>query len=150
MKGKGLDMKEPETIQPDYLRVVWSISRGRETYGYNICSVRPAETGKTQRCSGGGYDMLGTSVGNWIEDAYQGRLQSIREMAGAVYRDGHGQYFHDGAHLDGMVNYVGGSVRIDGACGIEEVLRIARAIGLTMTATYNRKGHVTGYLVGAA
>lgn len=44
------------------LQFKWTISRGRDTYGYNICSLY-VDGKKVSGCSGGGYDMMGTCLG---------------------------------------------------------------------------------------
>jgi hypothetical protein len=59
------------------LNFVWTTSRGRDTYGYNICSLY-VDGRKVSACNGGGYDMKGTSLGNWIARAYADRLLKLR------------------------------------------------------------------------
>lgn len=39
------------------LALSWSVSRGRDTYGYNICRLDDTSTGERFKCMGGGYDM---------------------------------------------------------------------------------------------
>lgn len=145
-------------VTPTYLAVKWTTSRGAETYGYNICTVTDQETGKRFKCMGGGYDMLGTSVGEWIEATYQDRLMSIRERAYTTWTDLEDdgpfdqQQNRDG--LYGMSWNKGGrgrveKVSLDGACGIESIERIAKAIGIKLARTWDRKGHTTGYVVTA-
>ena len=58
------------------LNFVWTTSRGRETYGYNICSLW-VDGCRVARCNGGGYDMKGTSLGIWIGHAYADRLLKL-------------------------------------------------------------------------
>lgn len=58
----------------NHLRMSWSVSRGRDTYGYNICKLTDGNTGKQYRCMGGGYDMQGTVFGDWLEANYPDRL----------------------------------------------------------------------------
>lgn len=43
----------------------WSISRGRDTDGYNICTCF-VDGVKVGRCMGGGYDMQGTAMESWL------------------------------------------------------------------------------------
>ena len=123
-------------VKTDYLALGRSTSRGRDTYGYNICRLDVRSTNTRFRCMGGGYDMEGTVVGEWIETAYQNRLLTLNLDAQKLY----------GAK---RINFTGAQekVYIDGACGIESVLRIAEAIGICMSRTYDRKGRTTGYLV---
>jgi hypothetical protein len=54
----------------------WTTSRGRDSYGYNICSLL-VDGRKVSSCNGGGYDMKGTALANWIERAYAGRLNTL-------------------------------------------------------------------------
>lgn len=141
-----------------YLELTWSTSRGRDTYGYNICKLSTGYRGKTYRTCGGGYDMTGTVLGDFIEAEYQDRLQEISGRAGAMYGknmpytsvDRSGPDAH--IALYGMtVNLDTGHVSIDGACGVSSVQRIGEAIGLQFRATLSaRKGHVTGYIVSDA
>lgn len=142
-----------------YLEIKWSVSRGFETYGYNICTLYDNATGKRYRTMGGGYDMLGTVVGDWLQDVYQDCLRAISDKAASVYHAGvSGSYksmqdvdceaYRQGAYLYGMTReYSTGAVTLDGACGINSVEKIAAAAGINMRATVNRKGHVTGYMV---
>lgn len=44
---------------------VWTISKGRDTYGYNICTAF-VEGQKVGQVNGGGYDMQGASLSGWI------------------------------------------------------------------------------------
>ena len=41
----------------------WTVSRGRDSYGYNIVTLR-VDGDKVSSCNGGGYDMKGTCLGN--------------------------------------------------------------------------------------
>ena len=139
-----------EEITPTYLAVKWTVSRGRETYGYNICTVTDQETGKRFRCMGGGYDMLGTSFGEWMQETYQARLIAIAERAHTVgYSPS--EWTHDG-ELYGMAwyQYGGGRVNLDGGCGIESMVKIAKEIGLHLSRTWDRRGNTTGYVVTSA
>lgn len=115
-----------------YLSLTWSVSRGRDTYGYNICRLDSPT--KRYKCMGGGYDMVGTVFGKWLQDNYQERLVSAK--VSELY----------GASLSGD----GTSVRLDGACGLECMLSVAKRIGLDVTRTYNKKGHTTGWVINDA
>ena len=46
------------------LEIKWGTSRGRDSYGYTTCTLR-SDGVKIAGCNGGGYDMLGTVIGNW-------------------------------------------------------------------------------------
>jgi hypothetical protein len=59
------------------LELKWSVSRGRDTYGYNICSLY-VDGRKVSSCNGGGYDMKGTALGNWVARAFADRLVALK------------------------------------------------------------------------
>ena len=133
-----------------YLTLSWSTSRGRETYGYNICRLDDNATQKRYRCNGGGYDMTGTVLGDWLADVYQSELQALAPRAGAWYSKA-GGYRTNPNRLHGLyglsINEDTGAASIDGACGIRSVEMIAAAIGIGFRATVNRRGHAIGYMV---
>lgn len=56
------------------LQFRWTVSRGRETYGYNICTLL-ADGVRVAACNGGGYDMKGTALGNFIAANFADRLR---------------------------------------------------------------------------
>jgi len=58
------------------LEFKWTVSRARDTEGYNICSLY-VDGQKVSSCNGGGYDMKGTALGNWIARAYADRLLKL-------------------------------------------------------------------------
>lgn len=121
-----------------YLTLSWSISRGRDTYGYNICRLDDNATGKRYRCMGGGYDMVGTVVAQWLKADHMPALLANADKIGQMYgcsiaRDAAGSAVY---------------VRVDGACGLECVQRIAEAIGISITGDYNiRKRCAVGFFV---
>lgn len=63
-------MSEERTIT---LEFKWTVSRGRDTYGYNICTLY-ADGSRVARCNGGGYDMEGTVLGSFIARNFSDRL----------------------------------------------------------------------------
>ena len=122
-----------------HLETRWSISRGRETYGYNICSLW-ADGRKVSSCKGGGYDMVGTALGNYVEEAYQDRLLAIADRAAAVWCETEtGPYGCErndkGLYGLSVTRYLDGRTvaRIDGACGRSSVEQVIEAIGLRLT-----------------
>lgn len=136
----------------NHLAISWSTSRGQGTYGYNICRLDDRQTGHRFRCMGGGYDMIGTVFGNWLESAYQGALVDLVEArADELTRCGYsvdGYWKHP--DLYGLTLRPDGTVSLDGACGISCMAGIARAIGLSVQREGNRKGHTVGYFVSKA
>jgi hypothetical protein len=61
------------------LEFKWSVSRGRDTYGYNICSLI-VDGVRVARCSGGGYDMKGTILGDYIAIAFKDELLKLKDV----------------------------------------------------------------------
>ena len=129
-----------------HLKLSWSVSRGAETYGYNIC--RLDSDLRRYRCMGGGYDMVGTVLGNWLQEEYQERLQAFakgqkQEDAGYAVRG-----YKRLPEFSGLTITPNGSVNLDGACGTESMLRIAEAIGLDVEREYKRQGRNRGETLG--
>lgn len=133
------------------LTISWGTSKGRDTYGYNICRLRDSQGDKLYRCLGGGYDMVGTVLADWLVLNHQ---EELRKLSGrAYYTVGKGQPYKrtdDEANaLYGMaVNLDTGIVSIDGACGVESVRRIAKDAGIKLTALPSRRGNTVGWIVG--
>lgn len=127
---------------PIVLEFRWSISRGRETDGYNICSLY-ANGVKVASCKGGGYDMKGTCFGEYLTEAYQERLLKIHHRAHMVWgKDIPTTHNDKPDRLYGTsAKYVStttpgisevSKVSIDGAFGMSSVQAIAEAIGLDL------------------
>lgn len=114
------------------LRLTWGTSRGRDTYGYTICTLTDETTGKRFRCMGGGYDMAGTVFAEWLEATFPEELAGLSKYAADFY---------------GMSVRRDGTVRLDGACGLESMLTVAKALNVNVTRTHDRKGNTTGWLV---
>ena len=132
------------------LNISWSTSRGRDTYGYNICRLDDSRTRKRYRCMGGGYDMIGTVFGEWLTDMHAPQLAALfasREHVDAGYAVKGYRKIPD---LYEVTMSPDGKVHCDGACGIESMIRIAEAIGLQVQQTYSRKGRTTGFIVLSA
>lgn len=111
------------------LEIRWSISRGRDTHGYNICTLW--DYNQPYRTLGGGYDMTGTVFAQWLKANY---LPLIVEKLGSNMKDGnHPDYY--GFSFYGLKN----SYHLDGACGLDCMVTIAKAIGLEVKYIYGKK-----------
>lgn len=121
------------------LHFKWTISRGRDTYGYNICTLL-VEGEKVGKTCGGGYDMQGTVLGQWLQNEFQYELQKrfineINTVTDKDYRTGSEYCYKSISDFYGA--HVAGSkgtkliITLDGGCGIESMKRIAEAIGIT-------------------
>lgn len=125
-----------------YLALSWSVSRGRDTYGYNICRLDDTKVGHRFRCMGGGYDMTGTVFGEWLAEYHQDKLRELSADA-VPYVGTHKKH----PTLYGLFFRADGSAYCDGACGMSSMRTIAEAIGLTVRYASNKKGHTIGFHV---
>lgn len=126
----------------------WTTSRGRETYGYNICSLW-VDGSKVSSCNGGGYDMKGASLADFMAKEYQERLLLCIGKQSRCHQYHSTEHGFDQTHAPKGTNGRGEStfygstgylnpelnlykVSLDGACGFSSMERIAKAIGLTL------------------
>lgn len=119
-----------------------SISRGRDTYGYNI--ITAVCNGKSYRTLGGGYDMIGTVLGDWFETEHQEDLTALVTTLQLEH------YVGTTKHVPkyyGLFVRDDNSVYIDGACGISCVLEIIRACGYKTQTCSDRNGRTESFLV---
>lgn len=132
----------------------WSVSKGRDTYGYNITRLDDVNVGKRYRCNGGGYDMVGTVLGMWLQEQHQERLMEIKKKAyhkitidkdsGCRVREENSKGLYGMAYIVPLKK-----VCLDGACGVDSIIRIAEAIGLQIKymPTVGRSRTSKGFIV---
>ena len=141
-----------------YLRIGHGTSRGRDTYGYNIVSLTDEMSWPTRRfrCMGGGYDMIGTVLAEWMTETHQDKLLPLADRAYYVSGTEPGVTVSDDPDaFYGMWRYEYGNavpiapirVALDGGCGVESIQRIIKAAGLALTRTHDKRGNTTGWLV---
>lgn len=132
------------------LALSWSVSRGRDTYGYNICRLDSRNSGRRYKCMGGGYDMIGKVFGDFLESEYQAELKALVEPLPKVPY-GSTTWLQIAEDINpsfyGLTIRSDGSVHLDGACGLDSMKRIARALGLSVEYEFNRKGHTVAYYI---
>lgn len=129
------------------LDIAWATSRGRDTYGYNICRLDDDITGRRFRTCGGGYDMVGTVFGEWLESTYPEKLKALTSGVELVDCGYTVKGWKKRPDLYGLTFAPDGSPRLDGACGIESMRRIAEACGFEVEWSGNKKGHTRAYYV---
>lgn len=129
------------------LDITWSTSRGRDTYGYNICRLDDDITGLRFRTCGGGYDMVGTVFGQWLERTYPEKLRALASGVKLVDCGYAVKGWKKHPDLYGLTFAPDGAPRLDGACGIESMRRIAEACGFEVEWSGNKKGHTRAYYV---
>ena len=114
------------------LEFKWTVSRGQNTYGYNICSLYVNGEKKTS-CNGGGYDMQGTALADYLQEKYQERLLKIKSRADSIWnskKNTHGKN-EKGNSLYGMTYYsTEKEISLLGGCGFNCMQRIAECIGI--------------------
>ncbi len=143
----------------------WTVSRGQDTYGYNICSLW-VDRIKVSSCNGGGYDMQGTAFAEWFQKAFQKELcTKVSYHAKAFYEcTAKGKFM---TRLDdppkgwtGRTKLYGVSawlykdgeawkihhVSMDGGCGFESMKRIAEALGFGLQFV-SESGRNTAYIM---
>ena len=107
------------------LEFKWTVSKGRQTYGYNICTLR-VDGKKVSSCNGGGYDMNGTVLGDWIAKEFSNELTKLEipwtKRNGDDVQEYYGLSFHD-------PNYDPGKTIIDGET-IEQREKDGKSVGL--------------------
>lgn len=148
---------------PTVLRLGYGTSRGRDTYGYTIVRLVDETAGRTFRCMGGGYDMVGTVLADWATATHQDRLVKLADRAYYVSGTGPGVTVNDGPDsLYGLWRYEYGDavpiapvrVSIDGGSGLSSVERILTAAGIKLTRTFvatgRNRGTTTGWIAELA
>ncbi len=96
------------------LEFTWTTSKARDTYGYNIVTLY-VDGKKVSSCNGGGYDMKGTVLGNYIAETFPDRLLKLT-------KEFYGLTFHD-------PNFDPGKIVIDGET-INEREKAGKTVGL--------------------
>lgn len=111
------------------LVIKWTISKAQETYGWNRVTICDGD--KKYNTCGGGYDMLGTVFAYWLWQNYKETIiETIKDKAQEFYG------FHKG-----IKDYY-----IDGSCGLDCMIKIAKEIGLKVNRIYH-KGTTTNFIV---
>lgn len=59
------------------IQIRWGVSRGRDTEGYTTASLTNGDGRRVASCNGGGYDMRGTVLGNWIARTFSAELVKL-------------------------------------------------------------------------
>ena len=125
-----------------HLEIKWTISRARDTEGYNVITL--IDGTKKYRAMGGGYDMQGTVIGQWIQINYQDRLREL-----TPYKEGSSEGSYEARNY-GLSRSLDDKERfyLSGACGLDCMLRIGNKIGLKFQRLCKgRKNELIGFIV---
>ena len=116
-----------ETVKDRYdLKFKWTVSKAVNTYGYNICSLF-VNGQKVSSCNGGGYDMQGTCLGDWIEREFKEELLQLKDIFyGLTFHNPNKQSIDLPSDLPTEKHT---TPVIDGACGVNSVEKILKAVG---------------------
>ena len=128
------------------LEFKWSISRARDTEGYNICSLwihTEAGCEKVASECGFGYDMQGGCIGNWIAKYKLFKPGLLR----CKPRDFYGLTFYDEKARKRRKQYnPGNKIIIDGRCGFSCMKSILDALGFYLVQI-EEKTNVQRYII---
>lgn len=128
------------------LEFKWSISRARDTEGYNICSLWIHSDGGREKVSstcGGGYDMRGGCFGNWIAQYKPFKQGLVR----CKPRDFYGLTFYDEKARKRRKQYnQGNKIIVDGRCGFSCMESILSALGFYLVKI-EEKANVQRYII---
>ena len=127
----------------------WTTSRGRDTYGYNICTLRDMRGNKLNSNCGGGYDMKGTALGDFINDNFSNELKKLVANSGSM--DTPSGYY-------GLSHYNPNAktqkrrflkratsqtqTYVDGGCGFDAMRRILAKIGFQLKWVKDNKNEI--------
>lgn len=135
-----------------FLEMKRSTSRGQDTYGYPIIKLIDSNTGQTYKCMGGGYDMLGTNLGQFIKQLTVDHPEVLNALAKITYKKAKLGETYYGLTIRGEVKNKDHSLNptkvkkailaqqfyLDGACGDNCMIRIAYDMGLLIKSEYSR------------
>lgn len=131
-----------------YATIRTSASKARDAYGYTLVTLTDITSGKAYRTCGGGYDMLGVVLADWLADTYQAQLQE--RLQGYDWQPyGSGGRLTAAREIYGAFRRADGSISIDGACGVRSVQIIAEAAGLKISPIWQPKRGGRGEYVAA-
>ena len=130
------------------------VSRGRETEGYPIVRLTHSRTGQVFKCMGGGYCMIGSDLGFYLDQLLKDEPQALEALATSVYKEiqageglPYGLSMRERETLQKDGEYVASKVRkairerkfyIEGSCGESCMKQIAKIMGIKITDQYQR------------
>jgi hypothetical protein len=141
-----------------YAEFRWTVSKGRDTYGYNICSLY-INGEKVSSCQGGGYDMQGTCLGDWIEKQFQEELKSLEAGTSETVETDRGTYQKrsgfcglffsvPGERYASRSRWIeGAKVSLDGGCGIRCMEDILKVLGYDFRYLPSKSKNRSTYMI---
>jgi len=105
----------------------WTTSKAKDSYGYNVCTLKDTRDNKISKTIGGGYDMKGTALGYMINEYLQDEIQKIntKKYYGLTHYNSKTKKRQDRASKH-TKSYV------DGGCGFNTMVDILNKIGFNV------------------
>ena len=132
----------------------WTTSRARDSYGYNICTLRDFKDDKIASTCGGGYDMKGTVLGDMINKYFTHELKKLVANSGSMDTP---SGFYGLSHYNTksktskrrFLKRATSNTRtyVDGGCGFDSMRRILEKIGFKMQFVKETKNSSTYILI---
>ena len=111
------------------IRFHYGTSKARDSYGYNIVTLYRGLRRETS-CNGGGYDMKGTCLGQFMGKHVADYFPGILKLKSTEY---YGLDFYDSIKRKYRKHYRPEySLCLDGGCGLSSMEKILNALGLCL------------------
>jgi len=127
----SLEAREAFAAENKYVTVRWGTSRGQGTYGYTTCTLTVDGKGRRASCSGGGYSLIGASLGGWLQRDFTEQLQALD--LGRLAKAGintYGLSFWNKSAGKNVTRWVEGcAVHVQGAAGEQPMMNLLRTLG---------------------
>lgn len=120
----------------DFLTIGYGISRGINTQGWTIVTLKD-QRGKRYSTCGGGYDMQGTVFAEYLEKNHFDKIKAMVKPYNRHSQWREGEYGFE---------YYEGAYWLDGGCGIDSMINIARLAGLEVKQIRSGKKFL-GYMI---
>ena len=125
-----------ENWRLETLNFNWTTSRARDSYGWNICTLKGFKGDKIASTCGGGYDMKGTVLGEMINKYFTHELKKLIANSGSMDtpRGFYGlSHYNPNAKTSKrrFLKRATSKTRtyVDGGCGFDSMRRILKKIG---------------------
>lgn len=144
-------------IKTTHLSLTWGTSRAAATYGRRVCTLRDREAGLTFSTLDHGADVCASSFGQWLEHVYMVQLHALAKYA--EFNDHPGKPYSGpqdastvfrGMTAHWLENGTIRRVSLDGAVGMEYMVRIAWSLGLRVEFDKARSGRLRGLRIATA
>jgi len=132
----------------------WTTSRARNSYGYNICTLRDFNGDKIASTCGGGYDMKGTVLGDMINKYFTHELKKLVANSGSLDTPSgyYGLSHYNTKAKTSKRRFLkrassNTKTYVDGGCGFDSMRRILEKIGFKMQFVKETKNSSTYILI---